>query len=179
MNVPDPDAQAKNLVLIGMPGVGKSTVGILLAKRLNMSFIDTDVHIQSLEGHRLQELIDTRGLAAFLELEQRCVAALQCAGTVIATGGSVVYGPEAMAHLKAHGRCIHLWLPLPTLTRRVTDLGTRGVVMEPGQTFAALYSARQSLYRQYADLTVDCSGLGHEQVVDRVEHAVNAEGTHP
>jgi len=165
---------AGNLVLIGMPGVGKSTIGVLLAKRLNMDFLDTDVHIQSLEGRRLQELIDTRGLAAFLELEQRCVAALSCRGTVIATGGSVVYGPDAMAHLKAHGRCVHLWLPLQALTRRLTDLGTRGVVMEPGQSFESLYEARQPLYRQYADITVDCTGLGHDQVVDAVEKAVAA-----
>lgn len=156
-----------NVVLIGMPGVGKSTIGVLLAKAMSSSFIDTDVFIQAQEGRRLQDIIDRDGLDAFRRLEEQHILSLQCRGHVIATGGSVVYSERAMQHLKASGLVLYLSLPLPLLTNRVTNLDSRGVVMAPGQSLASLYEERQPLYERYADLMIDCENLNHEQVVAR------------
>ena len=157
-----------NIVLIGMPGAGKSTVGVLLAKALSRSFIDTDVHIQAREGARLQHIIDTRGLDVFRGVEEKHILSLNCRGHVIATGGSVVYSARAMAHLRAHGVTVHMALPLAELERRVTNLDSRGVVIGPGQSFADLYEERQPLYVRYADVSVDCAGITHEQTVARI-----------
>lgn len=157
-----------NIVLIGMPGVGKSTVGVLLAKAISRDFIDTDVHIQSREGRRLQDIINTDGLDAFRTLEEKHLLSLDCSGHVIATGGSVVYSDAAMRHLKATGVAVYLGLPLATIEERITNLDSRGVVMAPGQTFATLYEERRPLYERYADVTVDCEGLNHEEVVARL-----------
>jgi len=164
---------AGNIVLIGMPGVGKSTVGVLLAKALFLSFIDTDVVIQSREGCRLQTIIHSIGMEAFCHLEERHVLSLECRDTVIATGGSVVYSDAAMAHLRREGIVVHLDLPLALLKRRVSDLDARGVVMAPGQTLEALYEDRQALYERYADVTVNCTNRTHDQVVHRVIQAVD------
>jgi shikimate kinase len=165
-------APDQNIVLIGMPGVGKSTVGVLLAKSLSRSFIDTDVYIQACEGRRLQDIIDTDGLAAFRDIEARHILALNCRGHVIATGGSVVYSDRAMRRLQASGILVFLTLPLPLLIARITNLDSRGVVIEPGQTFASLFEERQPLYAHYADIIVECIGLNHEQIVVRVEAAL-------
>lgn len=158
----------KNLVLIGMPGVGKSTIGVLLAKAVSRPFIDTDLLIQTAEGARLQDIIDEKGLAAFLDIEERCILGLAWTNAVIATGGSVVYSARAMDHLKRRGVVVYLELPLDELERRVVNMGSRGIVIAPGQTFASLYAERTPLYRCYADLTVPCAGLSHEQVVDAI-----------
>lgn len=160
--------QAGNIVLIGMPGVGKSTVGVLLAKALSRQFLDTDVHIQAREGCTLQRLIDTRGLSAFCELEQRHILGLDVSGTVIATGGSVVYSAAAMEHLGRGGRIVHLRLDLPRLSRRITNQATRGIVIEPGQSLEGLYRQRRALYEQYAQLSLDCQDLTQDQVVERL-----------
>ncbi len=171
--------EQSNIVLIGMPGVGKSTVGVLLAKAMSRSFMDTDVRIQSREGRPLQEMLDAEGPARFCEVEERYVLSLQCRACVIATGGSVVYSPAAMAHLKASGVVVHLDLPFASLEERLADLGARGVVMASGQTLGGLFEERQPLYRQYADLTIKCEGLDHEQVVARIAQALAAELTRP
>jgi shikimate kinase len=163
-----------NIVLIGMPGVGKSTVGVLLAKRLSRAFVDTDVLIQVAEGLRLQAIIDTLGLAAFCEIESRHICSLRCRASVIATGGSAVYSSAAMAHLKQGSVVVHLDLPLAALVRRLTDLDSRGVVRPAGVTLEALYAERQPLYQRYADLTIDCRGLAHNGVVDAIQAAVQA-----
>jgi shikimate kinase len=157
-----------NIVLIGMPGAGKSTVGVLLAKVLRRDFVDTDVQIQVHERRLLQDVIDTEGLDAFLAMEERHVLALPCQNSVIATGGSVVYSQPAMDRLRARGTAIHLWLPLPALEKRLVDIKSRGLAIAPGQTIAELYYERQPLYRRYADITVECDGLTHDQVVGRV-----------
>ncbi len=157
----------QNVVLIGMPGVGKSTVGVLLAKATSRPFLDTDVYIQAKERRRLQSIIDAEGIEAFCALEERYVLMLACRGSVIATGGSVVYGGAAMRHLKSSGVVVHLDLALPDLERRVLNLDTRGVVMAIGQTLQTLFEERQPLYQRYADVTVDCAGLNHEEVVTR------------
>jgi shikimate kinase len=157
-----------HLVLIGMPGVGKSTVGVLLAKATARDFVDTDVWIQTREGRSLSELIEAHGRDGFLALEERHVCALEPPRAVIATGGSVVYSARAMAHLRAHGRIVHLALPLPALERRLADLAVRGVVTQPGQSLGALYEERMPLYRRHADLTLEEPSLNQDQLVARI-----------
>jgi len=167
----------KNLILIGMPGVGKSTVGVLLAKAASREFIDTDVWIQSRESRRLQDIIDTMGMEAFCALEERSILALAIHNAVIATGGSVVYSEAAMRHLKAGGVAIHLDLDLPSLEKRLTNLDSRGVVRAPSQSLAGLFAERQPLYRRHADLTVDCAGKTHEEVVESILRIVDCRSS--
>lgn len=157
-----------NIVLIGMPGAGKSTAGVLLAKALSRAFVDTDVLIQAREGRRLQELLEGAGPAGFRALEERYLLELCCTGSVIATGGSAVYSPRAMAHLKAGGTVVYLELPLARLQRRLGDAGQRGIVRAPGQTLQQLEAERRPLYERYADLIVPTLGLDHDQVVAAV-----------
>ncbi len=157
-----------NLVLIGMPGVGKSTVGVLLAKATSRDFLDTDVFIQAKEGRSLQEIIDREGTEAFCRLEERHVLSMIFRSCVIATGGSVVYHPTAMRHLGSSGMIIHLDLDLPALERRLTNLDSRGVVMAAGQTFRQLFAERQPLYRKYAQYTIPCADRTHEEVVGEI-----------
>ncbi len=166
-----------NIVLIGMPGVGKSTVGVLLAKTASMGFVDTDVVIQTDEGRRLQDIIDTNGLETFREIEERHILQLDCENHVVATGGSVVYSEKSMDHLKASGIVVYLSLSLRELEQRITNLPSRGVVMEPRQPFAALFEQRTPLYLQHADLTIDCAELSHEQVVhETLQGIIELEG---
>ena len=153
------------IVLVGMPGVGKSTVGVLLAKVLSRGFVDTDVYIQAHENRRLQDILDKDGRDAFCRVEETHIARLECTNCVIATGGSVIYSDRAMKYLKTAGVVVYLTLPLDALQQRLTNLPTRGVVMTPGQDLNHLYEERDPLYRKYADVQVNCSGLNHEQVV--------------
>lgn len=166
----------KNLILIGMPGAGKSTVGVLLAKALSREFVDTDVYIQSRERKRLQDIIDERGLDSFLTLEARYVRGIRALNAVISTGGSVPYSESAMARLKKDGVTVFLDLPLEQLRARLTDMDSRGIVMGPGQTLEDIHAERLPLYQRYADVTVDCAGLTHEQAVGRVIDAVKPLG---
>ncbi len=159
---------AKSIILIGMPGVGKSTVGVLLAKALSRDFLDTDVYIQAKEGRTLQEIIDRKGLRTFCQIEERHVRSLKFRSSIIATGGSVVYYPAAMARLRSSGIVIHLELALAPLKKRLTNLLTRGVVMVPGQSFDQLFDERLPLYRKYAHLTIDCAGCTHEEIVAEI-----------
>ena len=161
-----------NLVLIGMPGVGKSTVGVVLAKHLGMNFIDTDLLIQSRAGARLQQIINKRGLNYFLELEEQVIVDLSEQRSVIATGGSVIYSPLAMDALRRDGHLIYLKISLPQLQQRIDDMGERGVVIEKNQSFSDLYDSRTRLYEQYAELTVDCDNQTANQVVQRMEIAI-------
>ena len=164
----------QNIILIGMPGVGKSTIGVLLAKATLRDFLDTDVCIQAGEGRRLQDILDGSGAEEFCRTEESYILSLNCAGCVLATGGSVVYSAAAMEHLKATGPVVHLDLPLELLERRIENLRTRGVVIADGQTLGQLYEQRQPLYRRWADLTVACAGINHEQVVARTLAALRA-----
>lgn len=145
-----------NVTLIGMPGSGKSTVGVLLAKLLGYQFLDVDLLIQEREGALLQDILDSRGTAAFLDAEEEAVKTLSCHRTVIAPGGSAVCREGAALHLKGLGPVVYLQVPLEELTRRVQNLSTRGIAMEPGQTLADVMAFRQPLYNKYADLVVDC-----------------------
>jgi shikimate kinase len=166
------DAKDKNIVVIGMPGVGKSTVGVLLAKALGRYFLDTDVLIQAIQGRSLQKIIDLDGLTAFHKIEEDYVLCIDLTNAVIATGGSVVYSEKAMRHLATHGVIVHLDLPVDRIEQRIQNLPTRGVVMEKGQTIRSLYDLRQPLYRQYAQITIDCTDKTHEQIVAEISQCL-------
>jgi len=157
-----------NIVMIGMPGCGKSTVGVLLAKVLGKAFIDTDVVLQAKEKCRLQEMIDRIGIDAFLQIEEETVLNLDCENTVIATGGSVIYGRRAMEHLHKDGVVVYIRLPYEEVEQRLSNLATRGVTLRSGQSLYDLYQERISLYEREADIVVDASGFDIEQTVSAV-----------
>ena len=154
-----------NIILIGMPGCGKSTVGVVLAKALGMDFIDSDLVIQKQTGKRLSQIIEESGDVGFREIENRINAALEAENSVIATGGSVIYGEEAMCHLKSIGTVVYLKLSCGAIEERLGDLHERGVTIQPGWTLRDLYNERVPLYEQWADLTVDCEQLRLREVV--------------
>ena len=145
----------ENIVLIGMPGVGKSTVGVVLAKVLGYQFIDADLLIQKKMNMVLSEIIKREGTDGFMKIENEVNASIEADRTVIATGGSVVYCEEAMEHLKSIGTVIYLRLSLESLSKRLGNLVGRGVVLKKGQTLEHLYDERTPLYEKYADLTID------------------------
>ena len=157
-----------NLVLIGMPGAGKSTVGVVLAKKLGYFFMDSDLVIQQREKRLLHEIMEAEGTDGFIEVENRVNASIQADRTVIATGGSVIYGNEAMEHLRQIGTVIYLKLSDKEIAHRLGDLNERGVVLKQNQTLTDLYQERTPLYEQYADLVVDCEGLQLREVVDKI-----------
>ena len=154
--------------MIGMPGVGKSTIGVVLAKLLGYRFVDADLVIQEQEGRLLREIIDEVGTEGFIEVENRINSRIETEHAIIATGGSVVYGAEAMAHLQELGTVLYLRLPYGELCRRLGDIKGRGVVLREGQTLRELYEERVPLYEQYADLTVDEHGLTVEQTIEKI-----------
>ncbi|AMV71468.1 shikimate kinase [Desulfuromonas carbonis] len=158
-----------NLVMIGMPGAGKSTLGVLLAKRLGLAFIDTDLLIQARDGRRLQEIIAGDGLAAFAALEERVLLDLVTVRpTVIATGGSAVYSAAGMERLRRHGRTIFIDVPCAELEARLGDIDQRGLAIEPGESFSALFRRRHPLYLRYADLQIDGAGKGVETLLAEI-----------
>ena len=162
----------QNIVLIGMPGAGKSTLGVLLAKLTVRDYLDLDLLIQRREKMPLQEIIDTRGLEAFRAIEEQAVLSVEATGYVIATGGSVVYSEPAMRHLKKCGVIVYLRVALPELARRLTNLASRGVVMAPGQTLEGLYGEREPLYQRYADIAVETVAGTHEESLARLVDAL-------
>lgn len=162
-----------NLTLIGMPGAGKSTLGVLLAKATARDFVDTDVVLQARAGRTLQEILDCDGAAAFRSQEETALLSLHCDNTVVATGGSAVYSAAAMHHLRRSGATIYIELPLADLQQRLANLPTRGVVGLSGDGLAALLAERDPLYRRHADLIVQTHGLGHEAAVARIVAAVH------
>ena len=161
-----------NIVLIGMPGVGKSTVGVVLAKALGYQFVDADLLIQEAEGKLLSELIEEHGTDGFIEIENRVNSQIHTHRSVIATGGSVVYGKEAMEHLKSIGTIVYLKQNLRVLQRRLRNLKGRGVVLKEGQTLVDLYKERTVLYEKYADITVDQYKQSIEQTLKAVRKAL-------
>jgi shikimate kinase len=162
------DMKSSNIVLIGMPGSGKSTLGVMLAKQTSRDFVDTDILIQSSEKQSLQSILDTRGYLALRSIEERILCGLNCSNHVIATGGSAVYSHAAMEHLRQDGLIIFLDVALAVLESRDLGLSTRGIAKRPDQSFADLYAERCALYLRYADVVIDCSGLTHEKVCSRV-----------
>lgn len=149
----------KNVVLIGMPGSGKSTLGVLIAKLLGKKFLDTDIGLQTACGGRLSDIIERDGMDAFRSLEREYLTSLDEDDTVIATGGSAVYYQSAMNNLKRNATVVYLKASYDEIAKRVGDLVTRGVVMEKGQTLKDLYDERTPLYEKYADITVDVCSL--------------------
>ena len=159
-----------NIILIGMPAAGKSTIGVLLAKTLLKSFVDTDLIIQSKCGCGLCNIIEKEGTEAFLKIENDIICAQEYSSSVVATGGSAVYGEEAMAHLKKDGIIVYLDLSLSEIEKRIGNITTRGVAMKNGITLSDLYKERTPLYNKYADITVICDGkTAEETVVEIVE----------
>jgi len=154
-----------NIVLIGMPGAGKSTVGVVLAKAQKKKFVDTDLLIQEETGRALQEILDTDGTATFRKIEEEIIISHRFQNTVIATGGSVVLSRKAMEHLKKDAITVYLNVSLAEIERRLVNITTRGIVLEKGQTLNAVYDQRVPLYEKYADITVNCSGHDFEHVV--------------
>lgn len=149
-----------------MPAVGKSTIGVILAKVLGYQFLDADLVIQQQEGKLLKEIIEEAGTEGFMEIENRVNARLECSKTIIATGGSVIYGKEAMEHLKEIGTVVYLEVPYTTIEKRLFDIKGRGVVLKDGQTLYDLYRERTPLYEKYADLRLCEEGLDVEQTVE-------------
>lgn len=158
----------KNIVLIGMPGAGKSTVGVVLAKSLGFTFIDSDLVIQQQTGKLLHELIFTHGVEGFWQIESDVNASLQVEKAVIATGGSVCYEPEAMGHLSKIGTVVYLKLSYEEIEERLGDLNARGVTMRQGQTLRDLYLERTPLYEKYAHITVECDALKIREIVAKI-----------
>lgn len=164
----------RNVILVGMAGAGKSTLGVLLAKALGMDFVDTDILIQRQEGCLLPELIERKGIDGFFAIEEAVVAGADLRGCVVATGGSVVYSERAMAALKARGTVVYLSLPFEEIQRRVTNITTRGVVMKRGRSLRDAYEERLPLYQRYSDLTINCAGKDIETCVTEMAEGLRA-----
>lgn len=154
-----------NIVLIGMPGAGKSTVGVVLAKRLGYRFVDSDLVIQEQYGKLLHELIEEHGVEGFWKIENDVNASLNQRRSVIATGGSVIYGRGAMEHLREIGTVIYLKLPYEEVVERLGDLNARGVTLQEGQTLRELYEERVPLYEKYAHIAIECHEKSLRQIV--------------
>ena len=166
----------ENITLIGMPGAGKSTLGVVLAKKLGYRFIDTDLLIQDYTDKLLSELLTERGVEGFIELENQIVSGLECERHVIATGGSVVYGEEAMLHLKGMGKVVFIDIGTDELKRRISpDLVERGVVMRHGNTLEDLLAERKPLYQKYADITVSTAGMHTLEAVETLYAALKEQ----
>ncbi len=161
--------ERNNIVLIGMPGAGKSTVGVILAKRAGLQFFDTDLMIQGRERMRLQQVINSKGLDYFRYVEEQVITNLALEYSVIATGGSAVYYPKGMDNLRQNGPVIYLQVSLAELEKRIADMGQRGLVMGKGQNFADLFAERTPLYKKQADVTVQCDGKTAEEVAAEIE----------
>lgn len=157
-----------NVVLIGMPGSGKSTVGVILAKLTSRDFVDSDLLIQTAAGRPLQEIVDHEGYLALRRVEEEVLLGITCRRHVIATGGSAAYSRRAMDHLRSDGVVVFLDADIATLESRVQDFARRGLAKRADQTFADLFAERLPLYRAYADITIGCSGLSHDEVCARI-----------
>lgn len=165
-----------NITLIGMPGAGKSTLGVVLAKRLGYRFVDTDLLLQEGTGMLLSDLIERRGIEGFIEEENKLLAGLRCSHHVIATGGSAVYSEQGMENLKKLGRVVFIDIDMAELPKRLhTDLFTRGVVIRSGSTLQDLYDERRPLYQKYADITVNTVGLSTLEAVELLSDAIASD----
>lgn len=164
-----------NIVLIGMPGCGKSTIGVVLAKVLGYRFLDADLLIQEQEDRRLSQIIEEEGIQGFDRIENQVNASIRAERTVIATGGSVVYGREAMEHLGTIGTILYIKLPYEEIQKRLGDLNERGITIKDGQTLLDLYRERVPLYEKYAHLTVETDGLELRDSVKRIKEKLEEQ----
>jgi len=164
----------KNIVLTGMSGAGKSTVGKLLSEKLNMAFIDTDDCIRQYAGKTLQDILDQDGIDRFLEIEETVVSALSASNTVIATGGSVIYSERAMTALKKNGVIVYLYLPFDVLAKRIPDTSSRGIVMRHGSTLHDVYNERMPLYKKYCDIFIDRTASSKAKSAQAIIAAVSS-----
>ncbi|MCH5190890.1 MAG: shikimate kinase [Oscillospiraceae bacterium] len=157
-----------NIILIGMPASGKSTVGVILAKTLGVGFVDTDLIIQQREKRLLQDIINTDGIEKFLDCEAAAVKTLDCDNCVIATGGSVIFRSDAMEHLKKNGKIFYLDVPLPEIKKRLNNISTRGIAAKKGETVDDIFNERSTLYEKYADVILSLEGCRAEQTVEKI-----------
>lgn len=164
----------KNVVLIGMPSAGKSTIGVILAKVLGYQFLDSDLLIQEQESELLKDIIDKRGIDGFLAIENQINSEIDTVNTVIATGGSVIYGKEAMEHLREVGIVVYIKLSLNTITDRLGNIKQRGVVLRKGQDLKMLYEERCPLYEKYAHITVDGEQLNSEELMEKIVEEIHS-----
>ena len=162
-----------NIILIGMPACGKSTVGVVLAKTVNKGFLDTDLLIQQREGRRLQEIIDAEGNDYFRRVERSVLLDFNGSGQVVATGGSAVYFEDAMEHFRRDGVVVYLKVSLDNILERMNNIRTRGISIDKGQTIEELYLERAPLYEKYADITVEADGCTVEQVIEKIALATS------
>ncbi len=163
----------QNIVLIGMPGAGKSTIGHLLARKLDRPYVDTDRLIEMETGQTLQRIFDEGGAGALKAIEEQVILNLDCEGSVIATGGSAIYSDAGMKHLSRSGLIVYLEVGLPELIRRLGNVATRGILRNPGQTLEDLYRERIPLYEKYADITVACEAE-RSAIAKTIMHALSA-----
>lgn len=173
--MPQHELAHDNITLIGMPGAGKSTLGVVLAKKLGMRFVDTDLLLQEGQEMLLSELIEKRGVDGFIAAENELLAGLQCEHHIIATGGSAVYSEQGMENLKGLGHVVFIDIGVDELHKRLhQDLLDRGVVVRQGNTIEDLYHERLPLYRSYADVTVQTDGLSTREAVEKILEALRA-----
>jgi len=158
----------KNIVLIGMPGCGKSTCGVLAAKALCKAFVDTDLMIQSAEGMKLQDIINTKGNDYFAQTEERVLLSFDAVNCVVATGGSAVYYDVAMQHFKENGIIVYLKISYEEMLRRITNMKTRGILLKNGETLEEMFRKREELYEKYADVIIDCGTNEIETTVEKI-----------
>jgi len=163
-----------NLTLIGMPGAGKSTTGIILAKNLGLGFFDTDILIQINQQKRLQDILDSKGYLDLRKIEEQEILKINIENNVISTGGSAVYSQQAMTHLQSISKMIFLKADFEVLEKRINNFATRGIAKAKNQTFKELFKERQILYKKYADITIDCNALTQDLAAEKIIKILNA-----
>lgn len=168
-----------NIILIGMPGAGKSTIGVIMAKVLGCHFIDSDLLIQEQEQCLLKDIIDRDGLDGLIAIEEQVNSEIETTNSIIATGGSVIYGPKAMEHLGTIGIIVYIRLTFATIENRLGNIRQRGVVFREGQTLTSLYEERCPLYEKYADLIIDGEGLEMEELMEKIINEIKQYLDHP
>ena len=168
-----PGNSASSIILVGMPGAGKSTLGVMLAKALTKDFVDTDLLIQLNEGQSLQSIMNKQGYLALRDLEEQALLRYEFFNHIVATGGSAVYSEKGMQHLKTFGQVIYLNVSLNELRKRIQNYEQRGIAKRPEQSFADLFEERQSLYQQYADIEIICDGLTDTQCLEKLIKALS------
>ena len=170
------NSTGKNIVLIGMPASGKSTVGVILAKIQGMDFIDTDIVIQQREGTRLEHIIEKQGVEGFLHTEEQVLLGITADNAVIATGGSAVYSKAAMEYLVENSIIIYLKVDKEELKKRLKDVKERGVVLKPGESIDEMFDTRSKLYEAYSDITIYEDGFSIEDTVRAIKEAIDIGG---